>query len=38
VDLTQVLLAPSTVDDDSAAIFDEVAAARKQDFGREVNL
>jgi len=37
VDLTEVLLAPSTLDDDSAAILTEVEAARKQDFGRDID-
>jgi prevent-host-death family protein len=38
VDLTDLLLAPSALGDDSAAIFAEVEAARKQDFGRDIDL
>ena len=38
VDLTDLLLAPSTLDDDSAAVFAEVETARKQDYGRGLDL
>jgi prevent-host-death family protein len=37
VDLTAALLAPSTLDDESAAVFAEVEAARKLDFGRDID-
>lgn len=37
VDLTEALLAPSTLDDDNAAILAEVEAARKQDHGRDID-
>lgn len=38
VNLTGLLLAPSALDDDSAAIFAEVEAERKQDYGRDIDL
>ena len=38
VDLTELLLAPSTLDDDSAAIFAGVEAERKLDYGRDLDL
>jgi prevent-host-death family protein len=38
VDLTELLLAPSSLDDDGATIFAAVEAARKQDFGRDIDL
>jgi hypothetical protein len=37
-DLTRVLLGPPRLDDDAAAIFDEVEAERKHDLGREIDL
>jgi prevent-host-death family protein len=38
VDLTELLLSPSALDDDSAAIFTEIEAGRKHDFGRDIDL
>ena len=38
VDLTELLLAPSALEDDSAAVFAEIEAERKQDYGRDVDL
>ncbi|HEY2593390.1 MAG TPA: type II toxin-antitoxin system Phd/YefM family antitoxin [Chloroflexota bacterium] len=38
VDLTELLLAPSALDDESAAIFAAIETARKQDFGRDIDL
>jgi prevent-host-death family protein len=37
-DLTRVLLGPPRLDDNAAAVFDEIEAERKQELGREVNL
>ncbi len=37
-DLTQILLGPPRLDDDVAAVFDEIESDRKQDLGREVDL
>jgi prevent-host-death family protein len=37
-DLTRVLLGPPRLDDDAAAVFDEVEAERKHDLGREIDL
>jgi prevent-host-death family protein len=36
-DLTEILLAPSTLDD-AAAVLDQIEAERKHDVGREINL
>jgi len=38
VNLTELLLAPSALDDDSAAIFAAVEAERKEDYGRDIDL
>jgi prevent-host-death family protein len=38
VNLTELLLAPSTLDADGAAVFTEIEAERKQDFGRGIDL
>lgn len=37
-DLTDLLLAPSALDDDHMAAFAEVEAARRQDYGRDPDL
>jgi prevent-host-death family protein len=38
VDLTELLLTPSALDDGGVAILAEVEAARKQDLGRDIDL
>ena len=38
VDLTELLLAPPALDDDSTAIFAEIEAERRQDHGRDTDL
>lgn len=38
MDLPSVLLGGPKLDDDTAEVFDEVAAERRSDFGRAVNL
>jgi hypothetical protein len=38
MDLPSVLLGGQKLDDDTAEVFEEVAAERRRDFGRAVNL
>jgi prevent-host-death family protein len=38
VDLASILLGGPKLDDDTAGVFDEVAAERRADFGRAVDL
>ena len=37
-DLTRVLLGPPKLDEDAAAVFDDLEAERKHDLGRDIDL